>query len=63
MQQEIQADYQYNPCIAQHSNQVYLEEQHEEDQLDFFRICQSQKDEVRHLCVILSTHSVNCYEL
>lgn len=63
VQLEIQADYQYHPCIAQHGNQVYEQKQHEEDPLGLFRICQPQKDEVRYLCVILSTHSASCCAL
>ena len=55
---EIQADYQHHSCIAQHSDQVYQEKEGEEDQPDLFRICQSHEDEVRHLCDIPSTHSV-----
>ena len=46
---DIQVDYQYHRNIPQHSNQVYQEKEHKENQLDLFSICQSHKDEVRHI--------------
>lgn len=54
----IEADDQHHAYIPQHSAQVDQQKQHREDQLQLRRLCQPRKDEVRHVCIISSTHGV-----